>query len=140
MSSRVAYIVLLFLAVASPARAKCARLQIGITGELRGDTGAELTVRVETVPDANAKQQVPTRDGATFVAKLLFDPTQGYSVFRGHDCSRDPRVVRVLLLDGEDVRRTIELSFAKDLVEESPGVYRARERVILDAGTDQKSQ
>jgi hypothetical protein len=139
-SSCLTWTVLLFLALASPAGAKCGRLLLSISGELRGDPGHTLTVRIDTVPDANENQPAPVRDGDAFTAKLLFDPTKGYTRVRGHDCSRDPRVVRILLLDGDDVRQEKELSFAKDFVEESPNVYRAREPVILDAGGDPKSE
>lgn len=132
--------VLFVLVIASPAGAKCARLRLGVTGEVRGDPDHELSVRLETDPDANANQPAPVREGGAFTAALFFDPTKGYSRGEGHDCSREPRAIRILLLKGEELRSTRELSFAKDFVEESPGKYRAREPVVLDAGSDSKSR
>jgi hypothetical protein len=136
VSSQVVCTVLVSLALVSPVGAKCARLVLEVAGEVRGDPEHELTLRIATAPDANERQQAPSRDGDVFQATLLFDPTKGYSRLRGHDCSRDPRVVRILLLRGEAVLQEKELAFANAFVEEAPGVYRARERVILEGDAD----
>ena len=139
LTSGIGFGVLLVLVIASPAGAKCARLRLDVTGEVRGDPGHELTIRLEADPAASANQPAPVREGDAFTATLFFDPTKGYSPREGHDCSREPRAIRILLLKGEELRSTQELSFAKDFVEESPGKYRAREPVILDAGSDTKT-
>jgi len=128
--------VLVSVMISRPLAAKCARLALMVSGEVRNDPGQELTIRLETVPDANERQEAPVRDGHRFTARLLFDPTKGYSRLRGHDCSRDPSIVRLLLLHGEDVRQKKELSFDKDFIEKSAGVYEVREAIVLDGQSD----
>jgi hypothetical protein len=134
--SCLAYTLAMSMAMVSPAEAKCARLLLKVTGEVRGDDLQELVLRIETVPDANARQQAPVREGANFTAELLFDPTKGYGRLRGHDCSRRPKLVRVLLLRRQDVVHAKELSFATEFIEESMGQYRLRAPLILDGTGD----
>ena len=132
--------ILLSLTISSPIAAKCARLAIMVRGEVKNDPAHELTIRLETVPDANERQEAPLRDGDRFTVRLLFDPTKGYSRLRGHDCSRDPNIVRLLLLHGEDVRQKKDLTFGKDFIEKSPGVYEVREPVVLDGHNDAEAR
>ena len=97
----------------APLEAKCARMRIKVSGEVAGGLTPDHRVSGVISPDANAKQDQPTIDGNRFMIPLWFDPTRGFGP-EGHDCSRDPTTVSVLLTRGERVLQKRELKFDRE--------------------------
>jgi hypothetical protein len=130
MLRQLAVLIAFNIASTTITEAKCARLLIHVSGEIQGDDNSRLAVEFEVLPDVHVPQRSATRDGPAFHAELSFDSTKAVRWFRGHDCSRVPMAVRVMLMRGDHVLERRELSFSRDFVRDASG-YRIRRPVIF---------
>jgi hypothetical protein len=93
--------VVWLLAMPQVASAKCGWLVFQLRGELEVQLPSGAEVQLFAEPDANAKQPAAIINGRVVEGTLRFDSLRGYSWWRGHNCSRQPKRIGLrVVIDG----------------------------------------
>jgi hypothetical protein len=120
---KILVLVLIVTALTTVGFSKCANRFIYIEGHITGRSSSNLEILVQTAPDANSQSPAIAIQGKDFAGKIYFDSTKAEGRFR-HDCSRTPKLVRLLLLENGKQVDLIELSIEKDFVRDTTGDFR----------------
>jgi hypothetical protein len=127
----LAVTVLLLSAV--PAVCKCANRFIYIDGQLWDSPGGNYSIKVEVTPDPNWEPQPGIVINAGVIkGKVLFNTTKAEGHFKDN-CSRSPKTVEVVRLNGDREVDRVKLAISKDLVKTEAHDYRPRESIKLHA-------
>lgn len=131
---------LLFLLVACIAvptlQAKCPRVFIVVEGEVKGVTlSADHKLEISVQPEPGATLPAVTLEEDRFSVRIPFDSFKSYGFFRGHNCSRAPKSIRVVLKEADRVILKRELLVPRDFSQDTEGNYQLREKLVLELDT-----
>jgi hypothetical protein len=133
LTERLALMTLLMLLVTSaPCFGKCANRFIYVNAQIVGGSDARLRVIARVEPDPSVPQPRLVIQSGTVRGKLLFNSTRAERR-RRDDCSRVPKTIELLLLDGERELDRARLDLAKDFIVTKLQDYEPRTAVTLRA-------
>jgi hypothetical protein len=132
MASMYRALVLLVVLITASAAGfcKCANRFIYVEGHITSTARSGLEIVVQTTPDANWEPQpkMAIQEGR-FAGRVYFDSTKSEGHFAHDDCSRTPKIIRLLLVENGHQVDSIQLSIEKDFVRDGGGEYKIRRPV-----------
>jgi hypothetical protein len=133
------FCVLLIVAlVESPAAAKCISLQMDLNGEIAGST-KDLKVVVEIASASAGDSDTEVRqnssiEGSHFRVIAWFDTTS--NIISTETCDRNPHLVTVKLMQGDQVLDRQTLSVERDFRRTKSGGYKLQRPITLHRPAD----
>jgi len=123
---RMVVLVVIALASSVAGFCKCANRFVYVSGHISGQDIGGVVVGVRTIPDANWELQPEiTINEGSFKGKLNFDTTKSEGRIRDN-CSRNPKIVEILLFRHGQQVDSISRDISKDFTKDASGDYKLR--------------
>jgi hypothetical protein len=95
--------------------AQCLVKTVTVDGDVRSvPNNAQILVRVHANRGKETSEASGKPDGARFRIAVGFDTFVSFHLFGGHNCSRHPTTVDVILLAGGVAKQAVKLSLERD--------------------------